>query len=877
MSARVPPHDLAAEAAVLSACMLSRDALDDVRDILAKDHFYADANYRIYEAICALDDAGAPFDVVSVASKLTDAGRLQQVGGAAYLGEICDATPAVANVAHHAAIVRDKARLRAVIAECQRIAAEGYVEVEDVEAWCDAAEAAVFAASQRDAAGEGEVNVGPLVGGVITAAAQAMASGPPSGPTWPWRLLADRLGRLKPYVYVVAGRPGMGKSVFGQGVCVGVAQQGYSSVFASLEMEQEQIACRMVAAEGRVDGKRLERGELNAQHFRDACNAAEALRKLPIQIRYRPGATVSQIRAAARKAFRELGKTGAKPGVLVIDYLQLIDDQREKGETRDQAIGRIMRALVRLAAELGVAIVVLSQLNREVEKRPNKRPIMADLRECVTGDTLVMLADGRRLPVAELVGARPRVVSVTPAGKLVSRRATSVWKVGRRQVLDVVTTSGRRIRATADHRLLSGAGWVRVGALREGDRLALARRTPEPKGLDWSDSQIALLGHLVGDGSYVSRQPLRYTTASEEYARIVEAGAAEFGCTTRRSKARGRWFQVLIAGNGTRWAPRGVGAWLRHLGIWNQRSREKRIPQEAFRLSRRQVALLLRHLWATDGTIYTLKKSGRSWVQVAFTTASRGLADDVAALLLRVAIVARVVRLPKKSGASGDVFAVQITGGRDQKAFLREVGGDGHRAEQVRAALGALGARSRENTNVDTLPMETWQAVRESMKRNGVTQRAMAKARGTEYGGASHFKFAPSRSVVAEYATILGDSSLALAARSDFFWDSVASVTPAGSEDVYDLTVPGTASWLADGIVSHNSGNVEQDAHAILFLYRDDYYFKDSPDRGIAEIGVAKDRGGSTGYVKLKFTGEYTRFDNLASEPDGWDGDFDKE
>jgi replicative DNA helicase len=149
------------------------------------------------------------------------------------------------------------------------------------------------------------------------------------------------------------------------------------------------------------------------------------------------------------------------------------------------------------------------------------------------------------------------------------------------------------------------------------------------------------------------------------------------------------------------------------------------------------------------------------------------------------------------------------------------------------------------------------------MKQRGVTTRAMAAARGTAYGGAAHFAFAPSRATIADYAQRLGDDALRAAATSDLFWDRVLSVEPAGDEDVYDLTVPGPACWLADGIVSHNSGAIEQDADIVMFIFREEEYKPTDENRGIAEIIVGKQRNGPTGSRKLAFIKEFTRFENL--------------
>jgi replicative DNA helicase len=324
---------------------------------------------------------------------------------------------------------------------------------------------------------------------------------------------------------------------------------------------------------------------------------------------------------------------------------------------------------------------------------------------------------------------------------------------------------------------------------------------PEPASPEqWSDDRVALLAHMIGDGSYPTHQPMRYTTGSEENSELVRRAAMdEFGMRVTRYAGRGNWHQLVLAGNGNRWKPAGMNLWLRKLGVYGQRSRAKRVPDAVFRLANRQVGVFLRHLWATDGTISPRRPQAgqRGGHGVHFCTCSRGLAGDVAALLLRLGIVARTQSVI--SGYRHLIYMVWVHGVEKQTRFLDAVGAFGPRVGPAMALRAAL-TNVKANTNVDTMPEEMLFRVAELMRLRGMSTGRLAKLRGVRAVRLNH---CPSRATMLEYARILGDGYLQRWAQSDVFWDRILNIEPMGSEPVFDLQVPSGSCWLADGIVSH--------------------------------------------------------------------------
>ncbi len=595
--ARIPPHNLDAERAVLGAILLEgRETLPRVIELLKPSDFYTEAHRMSYQAMLTLFDRGEPVDVLTLTEELRRSEQLQAVGGPAALALLVEQGSISAYLSSYASIVRDMAVLRELIQTSSQIIAQAFEAKEDVQTLVDDAERKIFSLAERRLEGSA-LPIGKILRNTFEYIERLYerkehVTGVATGFE---KLDLETSGFQPSDFIIIAGRPSMGKTAFALNIAqhVGITLHGKVLVL-SLEMSSQQIVQRMLCSEAKVDSQSVRTGYLTSSDWHRLTAAAGRLSEASIFIDDSPGLTVLEARAKARRMKAEHGLD-----LLVIDYLQLMRG-RAAMESRQQEISEISRSLKALAKELNVPVVALSQLSRAVEARQARdfKPQLSDLRECVTGDTLVLLSDGGRIPIRDLVETAPEVLAMSPDGEIVVAKTERIWSVGARPVFNVRLAGGREIRATAQHRLYSRRGWVTIAELQAGDHLAVARGVPEP--------------------------------------------------------------------------------------------------------------------------------------------------DD-----------------------------------------------DRRRYDQER----------------HTAAME-------------------------------------------------------------LFWDRVVAIEAVGVDEVYDITVPGPASWLADGIVSHNSGALEQDADVILFLYRGSQYKEDLPpdEKNIAEVIIGKQRNGPVGTVKVVFLPQYARFENVADQ-----------
>jgi replicative DNA helicase len=402
---RTPPHDLDAEAAVLSAALIDRRALDTVLEFLKPEHFYSEAHRRIYEACVELHRASQPVDVVQVASWLRNRDRLQQVGGIGYLTEVLNAAPAVANAQAYGQTIREKWRVRELIAVCQRVSAQGYLDYGDAQVFIDEAEQAIYSLARTPESS----SVKPLLE-VMRESFKKISESAARGDRITGTATGfDRYDRITAGLHagelsIVAARPGMGKTSFVLNLATNIAkprtfesaydpnerweEPGVGVAVFSLEMPREQIANRMLCSDARVDVSKLRSGAQSRDDWSRLTASASELGRLPVWIDDTPGISLLELRAKVRRLQAEYngpdpsGRGERKLGLVIIDYLQLMRG-RDGVNSREQEISEISRGLKGLAKELALPVIALSQLNRAVETRSDKskRPQISDLRE----------------------------------------------------------------------------------------------------------------------------------------------------------------------------------------------------------------------------------------------------------------------------------------------------------------------------------------------------------------------------------------------------------------------------------------------------------------------------------------------------------------
>jgi len=374
---RLPPQNIEAEESIISAILIDNNTLLDVIEILAPEDFYRTAHQKIYAAITDLFDITEPIDLVTLANKLKEKGQLEEIGSASYLARLVDTVPSAVNAQHYAKIVHDKASLRRLIEKANAIVKRCFEERGNADDIIDFAESAVFEISEKKSQ-QAFSPISKLILANIETLEEnqgnrSLVTGVPTGFSHLDNLTS---GLQNSDLIILAARPSMGKTALALNIARNAAVDANIPVaIFSLEMSKEQLSLRMLCSEARIDSSRLRGGFFSMEDWHRLTDAAGILSETPIYIDDSPSLTAMEIRAKARRL-----KMDKNIGLIVIDYLQLMQG-RASAERRDLEISEISRSLKALAKELELPVLALSQLNRMLEQRTDKRPRLSDLRE----------------------------------------------------------------------------------------------------------------------------------------------------------------------------------------------------------------------------------------------------------------------------------------------------------------------------------------------------------------------------------------------------------------------------------------------------------------------------------------------------------------
>lgn len=375
---RLPPQNLEAEQSVLGAVLLDNDVAHDVAELLLAEDFYKEIHQKIFESIIKLIEKGEPADLVTLTNELKAKGELERIGGATYLAELVEAVPTAANVLYYTKIVKDKAILRGVIRAATEIATSGYEEGgADVAEFLDRAEKIIFEVSEKRAQ-NALVPIAPIIKQSFIEIERnyekkQLITGLSSG----FRDVDKLTAGFQPSdLIIVAARPAMGKTSLVLNIAENACMKSQVPVAVfSLEMSREQLAIRMLCSGARIDSQKVRTGMLDEDEWQRLTHVAGPLSESPLFIDDTPALSPFEMRARARRL-----KASKGLGLVIVDYLQLMTI-RGKGDNREREISEISRSLKSMAKELNVPVIALSQLNRAVEGRADKRPQMSDLRE----------------------------------------------------------------------------------------------------------------------------------------------------------------------------------------------------------------------------------------------------------------------------------------------------------------------------------------------------------------------------------------------------------------------------------------------------------------------------------------------------------------
>lgn len=809
--AKLPPQEKELEEAVLGAVLIERDCIEDIISFVKEDVFYVDAHQRIWRAIDALYAKNAPIDLLTVTSQLKENGDLESAGGGFYIAKLTNSIGSASNAEYHARLIYEAYIKRQTIAISTESIKDAYDDTNDAFEVIEKAEKNLSLLSENKFGNEGQT-IGHSMRQELNLieARMSMEENELTGITSGFHEL-DKItgGWQKSDFIIIAGRPSMGKTVAGINFARHAAIMGKKSVAVfSLEMSTAQLTQRLISSEAEIVNDRIRNGKLNDGEWSRLTSSLDYLASAQIVIDDTPALSIMELKAKARRL-----KKDHNIDLIVIDYIQLMSGSGKSDGNREQEISAISRGLKALAKELNIPVIALAQLSRAVETRGGeKKPILSDLREsgCLIGDTNIHHPNGVD-KISDLDGDKKFDIFAYEQKDIKSMQAKKCWKTGTQKVLEMKLTTGHSIKATPNHKFYTNNGWKRIDEIELSDHVALPINFSGEKE-DYNKDVAYLMGAMLANGKMLKRQVITYTCnpqdifMSSEIKKIVEAN---FACSVRilDNRPKYNWIDTYIKSikQVSRNHRNPFVVFAENQGIYNLKGKDKDVPQSIFSQSKRNILSFLAGLYDNDGSIHLVKGKTRTASSIHYSTSSHRFANSIQILLQMIGVVARVKEL---NNGIQTWYNIAISGKENMLIFCKDV------------------------------PLKS--------KRKKIEIEKIVSYLSTISGG-----------WIKHYTN--EEKSLA-------FVELLSIMSVKNKFDVYDIEVPVSHNFIANGILAHNS--IEQDSDIVIFLYRPEYYgfeqdAEGNSNAGIGYFMVSKHRNGELKDIKVGFDGKYTKFKNL--------------
>jgi len=801
------PANIDAEKTILGAVFMDEDYIFEAIERLQPEDFSLDSHKRIFACMLSLSREREAIDIVTVSNDLSKKKEIEYIGGVAYLASLSEGLPMRPQIDDYIRIVKDKAMARRLIHVCSKTITQA----------SDQSEPSLITASALSAGLE-EVISGSVHRRLVPVdeatievlndfEKQAQLTETP-GFSWGVEGLDEATGGIQPGEQAVVGcYSGVGKTTLLAQIVAANCLKGRKIALFLIEPTKKTFLRQLYAVLHGIRYTACTKPWLATSHekqqFRDAARFVANEWAKSLFLFDERNLTLDEEIAHGRLAMHRHGVE-----LIGIDYIQRMQvPATDKNEDMRLRMGRASIANAELVKDTGARTLVLSQLNRGGNLE--SVPTMNMLRECVHGDTRVIDAvSGRLWKVADLE-AGAMIMAVDDCQHVRPAKVSKVWSTGVKPVWKVKTSTGKTITCTANHPLRSATGWKTVKELQTGDCIASAMYIPEAKEPEDNHYDLCrLLGYLTGDGSYLRSRSVSFISNDTETFDDVEEIMLNYWPSIsvhRKKSSRYHEASFTMAGNVSKNNGNPVRVFLQEIGVYGQRDSEKHIPEYVWARGREGARQFLAGYLATDGCVKKEKyNSGLTGWRVHFDSTSYRLARDIQTLLQRLGIVSSISNGYTSKKATKPLYRVYLSSYKPNLLwFASTIPVRGRKAELLAsAAAWCDNTKTITNSGPFGLP-------REISRYASIRYAGLWKDQGKMMD----------RERAAALACKFSDQWLLSYAKSDLLWEKVVAIEPAGEAEVYDLTVPETGAFLADGLVAHNSGQLENDATTICLLH----------------------------------------------------------